>query len=166
MWIFTPTAFVSLVEDRDDATWLIARARLPGDLARVFPAQANQVTVTPWADYRYRLHVHRETAAEAMAAAVRGVTYPNFKDAASARGADLEGQAQRMSALHQVWNVMADAQEFAHDDGAATLSLVSRPLPYGGAVDLAAKHEDDGLDCGFCGDWPDLCDCGAFNDAS
>jgi len=168
MWVFTPTSFVSLVEDTNDMTRLIARARFPGDLERMFPAQADKVMVTPWADYRYRVFVARHVAAEAVAAAARAVTYPNFKDAAKAAGAD----DVRLGALGRVWSALYDGQARAHGD---PLAGFGGPVftDYADAgdldtrdLDLSTPEDDRAPGCAFCGDQPDLCDCGYLDDAS
>jgi len=86
---------------------LLARARFPGDLGRVFPERAQDVEETPDADYRYRLVVGREEVAHAVATAARGIDYTNFKGEAGARST---GTNRRMKALHQVWSALLHAQ--------------------------------------------------------
>ena len=79
MWLFTPDSFISVVQHRDQPDMLLARARFPGDLGRVFPEREEEVEETPDADYRYRLIVGREEVAHAVANAARGIDYTNFK---------------------------------------------------------------------------------------
>jgi len=111
MWLFTPDSFISLVQHRGEPGRLLARARFPGDLGRVFPNHAQYVEETPDADYRYRLVVAREEVAHAVATAARGIDYTNFKDEASARPA---GHFHRIKALHQVWSALLNAQAGQH----------------------------------------------------
>lgn len=111
MWLFTPDSFISIVQHRDQPDLLLARARFPGDLGRLFPDRAHEVEETPDADYRYRLILDRKAAAQAVATAVCGVDYTNFKDEAGSRP---QGTAARMTALHQVWTALFRAQARTH----------------------------------------------------
>lgn len=113
MWLFTPEGFVSIVQHRDSPELVLARARFPGDLERVFPDQAHNVEETPAADYRYRLTLDRETVAEAVAAAARELDYTNFKDEAAARP---QGGSYRMRALHRSWSALREAQLRTHGE--------------------------------------------------
>lgn len=96
MWIFLDNAFLSIVDKGGDGATLLVRARREGDLERVFPGA--QVERTPRNDYRYRARVGREAVAQALAAAVRGITYPNFKDSVRDRA--------RHDAYMEVWRAM------------------------------------------------------------
>jgi hypothetical protein len=61
MWIFLPDSFISVVQKPGDTDLLTVRARIAGDIERVFPdaqVQANQGT-----DYKYRAKVPREAVA-------------------------------------------------------------------------------------------------------
>ena len=111
MWLFTPEGFVSIVEHRHAPDLLLARARFPGDLERLFPAQAHNVEETPAADYRYRVTLDRATAAEAVAAATSAISYENFKDEAASRA---QGWVHRMKALHDSWSALVHAQARVH----------------------------------------------------
>jgi hypothetical protein len=100
MWIFLSDAFLSIVDHRTKPGVLLVRARLRGDLERVFPGA--RVERTPAADYLYRAEVPRERVASVIADAIRAVDYPNFKG--SVREPD------RLRACHDVWHVMFDLQ--------------------------------------------------------
>jgi hypothetical protein len=78
MWIFLSDAFLSIVAHREKPGVLLVRARAPGDISAVFPTA--EVKVTPGADYRYRAEVPAAAVAEVLAARVRDIAYPNFKD--------------------------------------------------------------------------------------
>lgn len=103
MWIFLNHAFLSIVDKGGDGTTLRVRARRRGDLERVFPGAA--VEETPGRDYRFRAQVDREVVAQALAAAVRGIRYPNFKDS-------VEEHLRHMAYL-DVWSTMARYQREA-----------------------------------------------------
>ena len=77
MWIFLNDAFLSIVDKGGDGSTLLVRARQEGDIRRVFPNA--EVTRTPGHDYLYRARIGRDEVAQAMAEAVKAITYPNFK---------------------------------------------------------------------------------------
>ncbi|MCP9850776.1 hypothetical protein [Cyanobium sp. Morenito 9A2] len=81
MWIFLNDAFLSVVADREDPKGerLLVRARRQGDIERVFPEAS--VFSVDGADYAFRAWVPRQRVAEAMAARVGEIDYPNFKNA-------------------------------------------------------------------------------------
>ena len=96
MWIFLNNAFLSIVDKGGDGTTLLVRARKAGDIQRVFPGA--RVEVSPRNDYRFRARVDREQVAQAMAEAVRQITYPNFKGSV--------GEHDRHEAYMDVWHAM------------------------------------------------------------
>ncbi|CAB4180215.1 hypothetical protein UFOVP1040_36 [uncultured Caudovirales phage] len=115
MWIFLQNAMLSIVDtkahaaskagrygDRHKANspTLMVRARLKGDIERVFPGA--KVCVTPSADYRYRATVKRERVAEAIQTEVMNIDYGNFKSGVP--------NGLRHNAYMGVWGVMEGAQ--------------------------------------------------------
>lgn len=101
MWIFLNHAFLSIVDKGGDGSTLLVRARRKGDIESVFP-QA-KVETTPRNDYRYRARIDRETVAQAIAEAIRAITYGNFKNTVKDR--------QRHDAYMDVWEVMFRFQQ-------------------------------------------------------
>lgn len=106
MWIFTPTAFVSIVAHRSKPGILLVRARLKGDLERMFPGC--KVTETRNADYRFRTELSRGRVIDQVAEQLETMRYDNVK------GAIPTGTGQvhrdRAHAMHDVWGVMHKAQ--------------------------------------------------------
>jgi hypothetical protein len=101
MWLFTRSSFLSIVEDPSDARYFIPRARVAGDLEATFPGcLVDQSTST---DYRYRTWLRREAVVDAVAAAVRGIDYENFKSSVEDR--------RRSTWYSAVWSAGIDAQE-------------------------------------------------------
>lgn len=100
MWIFLNDAFLSIVDKGGDGSTLLVRARREGDIERVFPEA--DVELTPRNDYRYRARIDREMVAQAMAAAIRAITYGNFKGSVKERA--------RHDAYMDVWSAMHDFQ--------------------------------------------------------
>jgi hypothetical protein len=78
MWFYFNDAFLSIVENRDDAGLLHVRARHAGDIERVFPDV--KVQHTPDGDYQYRADIERQTVARVIAQRISGIDYDNFKN--------------------------------------------------------------------------------------
>ncbi len=104
MWIFLNHAFLSLVDPKDPQDRLLVRARLEGDLERVFPSA--KVEATPHRDYRFRALVPRDEVVKVMAAQIQTLSYGNFKASVKER--------RRHDAYLEVWSVMAEFQRTAH----------------------------------------------------
>jgi hypothetical protein len=111
MWVFLNNAFLSIVENRDNSDELLVRARVKGDIERVFDDIT--VTETPKADYRYRAYVARDQVIEAMVRQVKEIDYANFK------GSIPYDDGMRAMAYADVWSVMRDLQKASHIRGAA-----------------------------------------------
>lgn len=102
MWIFLNDAFLSIV-DKGDPTGntLLVRARRDRDIQRIFPEA--QVIEGAGTDYRYRARVPRDQVADAIAEAVRGIRYGNFKDSVA--------DTSRHDAYMDVWIAMNRFQD-------------------------------------------------------
>lgn len=86
MWIFTPSGFVSGVEDRRDPTVIVVRARDYRSLAAFcveVSLKPGGITLGEGTDYPYRIRVSRETFASFAYRAAMDVDYANFKDEAT-----------------------------------------------------------------------------------
>lgn len=102
MWVFLNNAMLSAVQHRSKPGFLMIRARLAGDLQRVFPRA--KVQTTPGGDYRFRCVVKRATLEAAMVKAVRSIDYDNFKSS-------IHGEPDRSSAYMACWSAMLRAQD-------------------------------------------------------
>ena len=101
MWIFLSNSFISVVQKPGDTDMLTVRARIEGDIERVFPdakVQANKGT-----DYKYRAKVPRPVVAKALHDQAMSVSYPNFKSTVKDRN--------RHDAYMSVWSAMYGAQD-------------------------------------------------------
>jgi hypothetical protein len=78
MWVFAQNGYYSIVADKLDRDTLWVRARIEGDIAKVWPDAS--VVHTPEADYAYRSALSRQEVAVAIGKAVLGISYSNFKD--------------------------------------------------------------------------------------
>jgi hypothetical protein len=96
MWIFLSNSFISVVQKPGDTDLLTVRARIEGEIERVFPdaqVQANKGT-----DYKYRAKVPREAVAQALHDQAMSVSYTNFKSSLKDR--------KRHDAYMDVWSAM------------------------------------------------------------
>lgn len=106
MWIITNTAFVSIVQYRDDPGLLIVRGRFKGDVMRFLAVPNVPPTAeieTPDADYRFRAVVPRSLVALALEHQLGQVRYPNFKDSIKL--------AWRKVLAMRVWSIFHSEQE-------------------------------------------------------
>lgn len=117
MWIFFPDAMLSFVAHHDKPEFLMVRARIKGDIDRIFPGA--KVSRTPRADYLYRATVHRERVGRILTDHAATMGYTNVKGAIPA------GDDRRKRAMHDVWQVMFDAQHQA----ATAAALEPAPAP-------------------------------------
>jgi hypothetical protein len=79
MWIFLNDSFLSIVADRERPDGLRVRARIAGDIERVFP-HAKVEDRGGTADYRFCAVLPRRTVGLLLCGAVRTIDYPNFKE--------------------------------------------------------------------------------------
>lgn len=106
MWIFLSDSFVSIVAPQpggavDPEKFLIVRARVRGDIERLFPRAS--VNDSGGTDYRFRAVIDRNTVTARIARAVGDIDYTNFKDTVPTKA--------RHDAYFSVWSTMADLQD-------------------------------------------------------
>ena len=101
MWIFAQSAFLSIVEDKEDDDLLLVRARVKGDIENHF---RNAIVFnTPDHDYAYRARLSREEVADVVALMVLDIRYGNYKQSV---------QDDRRSGFYaQIWNILWDMQK-------------------------------------------------------
>jgi hypothetical protein len=103
MWLSLSDSFLSIVAlagPTANPRQLLIRARVAGDIERVFPEAT--VAHTPQADYACRTTLPRTRVATALAAAVQAIAYPNFKNSVSDQA--------RHDAYLTCWEAMHDLQ--------------------------------------------------------
>lgn len=79
MWIFLNDAFLSIVQHRGRPGHLMVRARVEGDIERVFGEGVRVITTPAPADYRFRVTLERGEVVAAMERCVQAIDYPDFK---------------------------------------------------------------------------------------
>jgi hypothetical protein len=77
MWIHLNNAFLSVVAHRHQPDMLLVRARVAGDIEKVFPAAV--VSETLEADYLFRAVLPRPVVASVLSGLAAGIEYDNFK---------------------------------------------------------------------------------------
>ena len=93
MWIQFNNAFLSIVENRDNKLQLLVRARVKGDIEKVFP-EAN-VFEDDNADYKYRALISKAKVAARMMLKMTEINYDNFKNSVK--------EIDRKEAYSEVW---------------------------------------------------------------
>jgi hypothetical protein len=78
MWIFTNQAMLSIVQKPGDIDMLTVRARVKGDIQRVFPG--TKVQTGGGTDYAYRAKVPRAAVAKVIHDQIMATNYDNFKN--------------------------------------------------------------------------------------
>ena len=78
MWIQFNNAFLSIVENREKTIELLVRARVKGDIEKVFPEA--DVFEDNNADYKYRAFISKAIVAEKLMLKVTEINYDNFKN--------------------------------------------------------------------------------------
>jgi hypothetical protein len=102
MWIFLNDGFFSIVESYEDKSKFLVRARIKGDLERVFGD--HEVLETPYNDYRFRMILDKKYVTNIIANRIENIDYSNFKNSISPKLESLK------SACSKVWRVMFETQ--------------------------------------------------------
>ena len=105
MWIMLPDAFISVVEyvvTPPQPDKLLVRARVKGDLEKIFPR--NEVERTADADYLYRTVVTRNQLKLAMLNEIDRIDYRNFKNSVPVE------DKPRHDAYLRCWSAMMSLQ--------------------------------------------------------
>lgn len=101
MWIFLNDAFFSIVKKDCKSNEVMVRARLPGDIEKVFGSEYRSIRVTN-ADYLYRATIPLSAVARAMVNEIFKISYPSFKESVSHKTLH--------RAYLKVWKIMASVQ--------------------------------------------------------
>ena len=78
MWIVMNNSFLSIVKDRDKKDRLLVRARVEGDIERVFPKA--KVKTNLGSDYKYRAFIPKCIVSKAIKKSIENIDYDNFKN--------------------------------------------------------------------------------------
>ena len=107
MWVLTTHGFFSAVENRDDPSQVMVRARVREDLESLC-AQLDgpEPVYGQGTDYPWRTFVSKEEWAQWLAGAAREIEYDNFKNAVARE----QGHA-RASVYGEVWGALKRLEE-------------------------------------------------------
>ena len=103
MWILMSDAMLSIVRHLNQPGDMLVRARLAGDIERVFPSA--KVEVGGGTDYRFRAILPEADVVKAVSRRLLGINYGNFKSSVH--------EPKRHNAYIEVWDVMHRMQEAA-----------------------------------------------------
>lgn len=78
MWIMMNDSYFSVVKNRDKKDHLLVRARVEGDIERVFPKA--KVIEGAGTDYKYRASIPKWIVSKIMRKEIEKIDYDNFKD--------------------------------------------------------------------------------------
>ena len=109
MWIFTVDGYFSAVQDKDDPTRIMVRARQKADLEVLLQRiEREELEILAWSgtDYAYRVFMPREGWVSYLEEVGRELDYTNFK----ARALQ-DGDYGRSRAYHEIWGVLRDWQD-------------------------------------------------------
>ena len=102
MWIVLNNSFLSIVKNRNNDSELLVRARVRGDIEKVFSDA--EVFEDISADYKYRSYMQRETVATLVSQEITKIDYDNFKSSVS------KDDSKRSEAYINVWSALNKMQ--------------------------------------------------------
>jgi hypothetical protein len=108
----------------------MVRARIPGDIQRVFPGI--RVVQDSGTDYRYRAFVERVRVADTLATLAQNISYGNFKNSIA------KDDHSRHLAYLRVWNTMFQEQPISKRH--------RERRPMGGTPDNPTKPQNQGAE--------------------
>ena len=102
MWIVLNNSFLSIVKNRNNKNELLVRARVSGDIEKVFIDA--DVFEDANADYKYRSYLDRKVVANAISEELMNINYDNFKSSVS------KDDNMRNTAYMNVWSALNKMQ--------------------------------------------------------
>ena len=78
MWIMMNKAYFSIVENKKKKDELLVKARINGDIERIFPKA--KVLTGVGTDYLYRASISRDIVSDTIKNQIENIDYGNFKN--------------------------------------------------------------------------------------
>ena len=103
MWLVLDNSFLSIVKDRDNEDRLLVRARLKGDIEKIFPEA--EVIEGAGSDYKYRAFIKRDNVSMHLLKKINKINYTNFKSKVASSDKD------RAHTYSKIWSIMYQKQE-------------------------------------------------------
>jgi hypothetical protein len=101
VWIFMQDTFVTISQDANQRDRFMIRARVAGDIEKLFPKA--QVIRLDDADFRFRAFVPKARVVEVLGRAIGSVDYTSFKSGVKDKC--------RAWFYTRVWSITADMQD-------------------------------------------------------
>ena len=102
MWIVLNNSFLSIVKNRNNDDELLVRARVKGDIEKIFSNA--DVFTDDNADYKYRSYINRKIVASSISENLLNIDYDNFKNSVS------KDESDRAQAYMNVWSSLNKLQ--------------------------------------------------------
>lgn len=115
MWLFLSNSFLSIVAHPKKSDILIVRARVKGDIEKVFPHAKVEDTMRKrknkrtYYDYGFRAEIPKKDVTIAISCQIEGITYNNFKESVSFK--EPRPVLNRHQTYIRVWAAMANWQD-------------------------------------------------------
>lgn len=101
MWIFTKDGYIDIKQHKDDPDKLLVRARVKGDLEKIFPGCV--VVEGGGVDYRFRTTLPRYTVA--------GYIIREIADMDYIEGFKTKADSKRIPFYLRIWETLCDMQD-------------------------------------------------------
>ena len=101
MWVFTTQGFLSVVQHNSMPDHFQIKSRVRDPLSALWPD--HEIEVIDWADYRYRITIHKEEALPVLIGVIQSIDYTGFKGAC-------HGSPRYHDVLVWVWRIMHEYQ--------------------------------------------------------
>jgi len=102
----TQHGFFSVVQDEEDDSYLLIRARRKTDLDNLVELASFKAVVeeTDTADYKFVVRLKRGSARRLLAATFEKIDYPNFRDKIS----KTPDQREKIFSYRQIWSTLSE----------------------------------------------------------
>lgn len=104
MWVIMNKAYFSIVENKNNQKELLVRARVAGDIERVFPDA--EVLKNTGADYLYRASISKSVVSNTLKNEIENIDYGNFKNTVPWE------DELRHDVYFNVWNELSKLQQY------------------------------------------------------
>tara|TARA_B100000686_G_scaffold301786_1_gene337379 strand:+ start:2553 stop:2867 length:315 start_codon:yes stop_codon:yes gene_type:complete len=104
MWVIMNKAYFSIVENKNNQEELLVRARVAGDIERVFPDA--EVLKNTGADYLYRASISKSVVSNTLKNEIENIDYGNFKNTVPWE------DELRHDVYFNVWNELSKLQQY------------------------------------------------------
>jgi hypothetical protein len=119
MWVFLPDAFISIAQHDEESRIVDVRARIRGDIERLFPEA--DVAETIDRDYRFATSLPKDRVAQVLSLRAAKINYTSFFDAIA--------DEDRQQAYIQVWGAMYEEQNRLYGPPPEDVEIIEEQKP-------------------------------------